>query len=78
MAPLTPFLTEVLYQNMRKVSNAAEESIHHCSFPEAEGKVLVVIMVFFKKKLRNQCYLIHISSLMQHLGKKKRSLFCLV
>ncbi|KAK9932607.1 hypothetical protein M0R45_019837 [Rubus argutus] len=23
---------------MRKVSNAAEESIHHCSFPEAEGK----------------------------------------
>ncbi|XP_061990360.1 isoleucine--tRNA ligase, cytoplasmic [Rosa rugosa] len=38
MAPLTPFFTEVLFQNMRKVSNTAEESIHHCSFPEAEGK----------------------------------------
>ncbi|XP_050372783.1 isoleucine--tRNA ligase, cytoplasmic [Argentina anserina] len=38
MAPLTPFFTEVLFQNMRKVSNAVEESIHHCSFPEAEGK----------------------------------------
>ncbi|KAL6188963.1 hypothetical protein ACLB2K_040353 [Fragaria x ananassa] len=38
MAPLTPFFTEVLFQNMRKVSNTAEENIHHCSFPEAEGK----------------------------------------
>ncbi|KAK9932333.1 hypothetical protein M0R45_019575 [Rubus argutus] len=38
IVPLTPFFTEVLYQNMRKVSNVAEDSIHHCSFPEAEGK----------------------------------------
>ncbi|CAB4293835.1 unnamed protein product [Prunus armeniaca] len=38
MAPLTPFFTEVLYQNMRKVLNESEESIHFCSFPQAEGK----------------------------------------
>lgn len=38
MAPFTPFFTEVLYQNMRKVSNDSEESIHFCSFPVAEGK----------------------------------------
>lgn len=39
MAPFTPFFTELLYQNMRKVSNDLEESIHFCSFPVAEGKV---------------------------------------
>ncbi|GMJ10561.1 hypothetical protein like AT4G10320 [Hibiscus trionum] len=38
MAPFTPFFTEVLYQNMRKVSDGAEESIHYCSFPQEEGK----------------------------------------
>ncbi|KAL9240634.1 hypothetical protein vseg_014831 [Gypsophila vaccaria] len=38
MAPLTPFFTEVLYQNLRRVSEGAEESIHFCSFPEEEGK----------------------------------------
>ncbi|KAL8189430.1 hypothetical protein R6Q57_028996 [Mikania cordata] len=38
MAPFTPFFTEVLYKNMRKVSNGSEESIHFCSFPEVEGK----------------------------------------
>ncbi|PQM40320.1 isoleucine--tRNA ligase cytoplasmic [Prunus yedoensis var. nudiflora] len=38
MAPLTPFFTEVLYQNMRKILNESEESIHFCSFPQAEGK----------------------------------------
>ncbi|GMJ13010.1 hypothetical protein like AT4G10320 [Hibiscus trionum] len=38
MAPFTPFFTEVLYQNMRKVSDGAEESIHYCSFPREEGK----------------------------------------
>ncbi|XP_062107730.1 isoleucine--tRNA ligase, cytoplasmic [Humulus lupulus] len=38
MAPFTPFFTEVLYQNMQKVSNESEESIHYCSFPQAEGK----------------------------------------
>ncbi|GMJ10539.1 hypothetical protein like AT4G10320 [Hibiscus trionum] len=38
MAPFTPFFTEVLYQNMRKVSDGAEESIHYCRFPQEEGK----------------------------------------
>lgn len=38
MAPFTPFFTEVLYQNLRKVLDGAEESIHYCSFPHEEGK----------------------------------------
>ncbi|KAI5665073.1 hypothetical protein M9H77_24396 [Catharanthus roseus] len=38
MAPFTPFFTEVLYQNMRKVYKGSEESIHYCSFPDVEGK----------------------------------------
>ncbi|MCD7466072.1 hypothetical protein HAX54_002422, partial [Datura stramonium] len=38
MAPLTPFFTEVLYQNLRKVCEGSEESIHYCSYPEVEGK----------------------------------------
>ncbi|KAK9085817.1 hypothetical protein Sjap_026228 [Stephania japonica] len=38
MAPFTPFFTEGLYQNMRKVSMGMEESIHYCQFPQAGGK----------------------------------------
>nr|XP_043623289.1 isoleucine--tRNA ligase, cytoplasmic [Erigeron canadensis] len=38
MAPFTPFFTEVLYKNLRKISKGSEESIHFCSFPEVEGK----------------------------------------
>ncbi|CAH1424400.1 unnamed protein product [Lactuca virosa] len=38
MAPFTPFFTEVLYHNLRKVANGLEESIHFCPFPEVEGK----------------------------------------
>ncbi|PPD89691.1 hypothetical protein GOBAR_DD13337 [Gossypium barbadense] len=38
MAPFTPFFTEVLYQNMQKICDGAEESIHYCSFPQEEGK----------------------------------------
>ncbi|XP_071716539.1 isoleucine--tRNA ligase, cytoplasmic-like [Rutidosis leptorrhynchoides] len=38
MAPFTPFFTEVLYKNLRKVSNGSEESIHFCSFPQVEGE----------------------------------------
>uniref|UniRef100_A0A1J3JXX8 isoleucine--tRNA ligase n=1 Tax=Noccaea caerulescens TaxID=107243 RepID=A0A1J3JXX8_NOCCA len=37
MAPFTPFFTETLYQNLRKACKGSEESIHYCSFPEAEG-----------------------------------------
>lgn len=45
MAPFTPFFTEVLYQNLRKVCEGAEESIHYCSFPKEEGKVMVLLVV---------------------------------
>ncbi|KAB1213335.1 putative isoleucine--tRNA ligase, cytoplasmic [Morella rubra] len=38
MAPFTPFFTEVLYQNLRKVSDGSEESIHYCRFPQEGGK----------------------------------------
>lgn len=38
MAPFTPFFTEVLYQNLRKVSDGSEESIHYCSYPQEGGK----------------------------------------
>ncbi|PWA54524.1 tRNA synthetase class I (I, L, M and V) family protein [Artemisia annua] len=38
MAPFTPFFTELLYKNLRKVSTGSEESIHFCSFPEVEGQ----------------------------------------
>ncbi|CAN1224836.1 Isoleucine--tRNA ligase, cytoplasmic [Linum perenne] len=38
MSPFTPFFTEVLYQNLRKVSADSEESIHYCSFPAEEGE----------------------------------------
>lgn len=37
MAPFTPFFTEVLYQNLRKVLNGSEESIHYCSVPSVSG-----------------------------------------
>ena len=43
MAPFTPFFTEVLYQNMRKVSPGSEESIHYCGFPKEEGEVLMIL-----------------------------------
>ncbi|CAI9112807.1 OLC1v1013300C1 [Oldenlandia corymbosa var. corymbosa] len=38
MAPFTPFFTEVLYQNLRKVCVGSEESIHYCTFPGVEEK----------------------------------------
>ncbi|KAL9679523.1 hypothetical protein QQ045_017388 [Rhodiola kirilowii] len=38
MAPFTPFFTEVLYQNLRRVSEGLEECIHYCRFPEEQGK----------------------------------------
>ncbi|KAG0483872.1 hypothetical protein HPP92_011956 [Vanilla planifolia] len=36
--PFTPFFTETLFQNLRKVSNGLDESIHHCAFPSTSGK----------------------------------------
>ncbi|XP_020885868.1 isoleucine--tRNA ligase, cytoplasmic [Arabidopsis lyrata subsp. lyrata] len=36
MTPFTPFFTETLYQNLRKVCEGSEESIHYCSYPQEE------------------------------------------
>ena len=37
LAPFTPFVTEVMYQNLvRSVNPQAHESIHHCSWPTAD------------------------------------------
>ncbi|XP_061949689.1 isoleucine--tRNA ligase, cytoplasmic-like isoform X2 [Populus nigra] len=38
MAPFTPFFSEGLYQNLRRVCTGSEESIHYCSFPHVEGE----------------------------------------
>uniref|UniRef100_A0A0D9VD18 Isoleucyl-tRNA synthetase n=1 Tax=Leersia perrieri TaxID=77586 RepID=A0A0D9VD18_9ORYZ len=40
MAPFTPFFTEALYQNLRKVSSKSEESVHFCNFPSTTGQVV--------------------------------------
>ena len=37
LAPLTPFVTEVMYQNLvRAVQPTAHTSVHHCDWPEAD------------------------------------------
>jgi isoleucyl-tRNA synthetase len=37
LAPITPFVTEVMYQNLvRGVDEQAPESVHHCAWPEAD------------------------------------------
>lgn len=39
MAPFTPFFTEVLYQNIRKLLGpTADASIHFCHFPNVQGE----------------------------------------
>ena len=40
LAPLTPFVTEVMYQNLvRAMRPGAHDSVHHCDWPEADGPV---------------------------------------
>jgi len=37
LAPFTPFVTEVMYQNLvRSVYSGARESVHHCAWPVAD------------------------------------------
>jgi isoleucyl-tRNA synthetase len=37
LAPMVPFVTEVMYQNLaRSADKSACESVHHCSWPEAD------------------------------------------
>jgi isoleucyl-tRNA synthetase len=33
MAPATPFFTETMYQNLRRIQPGAEESVHFCPYP---------------------------------------------
>jgi isoleucyl-tRNA synthetase len=41
LAVFTPFVTEVMYQNLvRAVQPASYQSLHHCAWPEAEPAVL--------------------------------------
>ncbi|MBE7469600.1 MAG: isoleucine--tRNA ligase [Anaerolineales bacterium] len=41
LAPFTPFVTEVMYQNLvRGVDSSAPESVHHTSWPEADEAAL--------------------------------------
>jgi len=41
LAPFTPFVTEVMYQNLvRGVDSSAPESVHHTSWPEADEATL--------------------------------------
>ena len=41
LAPLTPFVTEVMYQNLvRAMQPGAYDSVHHCDWPEADVVVV--------------------------------------
>ena len=41
LAPFTPFVTEVMYQNLvRSARPEAYESVHHCDWPEADRSVI--------------------------------------
>ncbi len=41
LAPFTPFVTEVMYQNLvRSVAPDAPESVHHCAWPQADAEFL--------------------------------------
>jgi isoleucyl-tRNA synthetase len=41
LAPITPFVTEVMYQNLvREVDGSAPESVHHCAWPATDEAVI--------------------------------------
>ncbi len=41
MAPITPFVTEIMYQNLvRGADSNAPESVHHCNWPEADESAI--------------------------------------
>ena len=41
IAPVLPFLSEELYQNLvRSVDPSAPESVHHCDYPEPDGNLI--------------------------------------
>jgi len=39
-APISPFITEAMYQNLKEEFDLKEESIHHCSWPEFDSKTV--------------------------------------
>jgi len=41
LAPITPFVTEVMYQNLvRGIDDNAPESVHHCAWPEVDEALI--------------------------------------
>jgi isoleucyl-tRNA synthetase len=40
MAPFTPFLSEYIYQDLKKFGGLAEESVHLCSYPESQAGLI--------------------------------------
>jgi isoleucyl-tRNA synthetase len=41
LAPIVPFVTEVMYQNLvRSVDDVVCESVHHCVWPEVDGSAI--------------------------------------
>jgi isoleucyl-tRNA synthetase len=40
MAPFSPFLSEHIYQDMKKLGGQTEESVHLCSYPEAQEALI--------------------------------------
>jgi isoleucyl-tRNA synthetase len=40
MAPFTPFLSEHIYQELKVFGQASEESVHLCSFPDEDEKLI--------------------------------------
>jgi isoleucyl-tRNA synthetase len=46
LAPFTPFVTEAIYQNLaRSVDANAPESVHHCSWPEADPAAIDLSLI---------------------------------
>ncbi len=40
LAPITPFASEAMWQNLRKPLNLKEESVHLCKWPKADERVI--------------------------------------
>jgi isoleucyl-tRNA synthetase len=46
LAPITPFATEVMYQNLvRGVDDSAPESVHHCAWPDVDEAAIDRILL---------------------------------
>jgi isoleucyl-tRNA synthetase len=64
MAPFSPFLSEHIYQDMKKLGGQTEESVHLCSYPEAQeglinstletavGRMAQVVMLGRQKRIQ--------------------------